>query len=81
MCPACCPPPDQAEFSDVAGFKANGAFNKISARSEDVAALGLKALNKGRALAIRALVINAGAQGHRLLRRALLRRITAAIKL
>ena len=77
---ALCPGPTKTEFGEVAGFKGNGAFDKINARSEDVVALGLKALDKGRAVAIPGLINKAGAQGHRLLPRWLLRKVTASIK-
>ena len=77
---ALCPGPTRTEFGAVAGFKGNGAFDKISARSEDVVAMGLKALDKGRAVAIPGLVNKVGAQGHRYLPRWLLRKVTAAIK-
>ena len=78
---ALCPGPTRTEFGDVAGFTGNGAFDKISARSEDVVAMGLKALDKGRAVAIPGLINKAGAQGHRFLSRGLLRRIAGSIKL
>jgi len=77
---ALCPGPTKTEFGDVAGFKANGAFARISARSGDVVAMGLKALDKGRAMAIPGLVNKAGAQAHRIVPRWLLRKVTAAIK-
>ena len=77
---ALCPGPTKTEFGDVAGFKANSGFDKISARSEDVVAMGLKALDKGRAVAIPGLVNKAGAQAHRFMPRWLLRKVTAAIK-
>lgn len=77
---AVCPGPTKTEFGEVAGFKGNGAFDKMSAKSEDVVAMGLKALDKGRAVAIPGLINKAGAQGHRLLPRWVLRKVTAAIK-
>ena len=77
---ALCPGPTRTEFGEVAGFKGNGAFDKISARSEDVVAMGLKALDQGRAVAIPGLVNKAGAQAHRLFPRSWLRKVTAAIK-
>ncbi|MEO8142095.1 MAG: SDR family oxidoreductase [Sphingomicrobium sp.] len=77
---ALCPGPTRTEFGEVAGFTSNGAFDKMSARSEDVVAMGLKALDKNRAVAIPGLVNKAGAQGHRLLPRWLLRKVTALIK-
>lgn len=78
---ALCPGPTRTEFGEIAGFKGNGAFDKLSARSEDVVAMGLKALDKGKAVAIPGLVNKAGAQGHRLMPRWLLRRIAGSLKL
>ena len=77
---ALCPGPTATEFGEVAGFTGNGGFDKISARSEDVVAMGLKALDRGRAVAIPGLVNKAGAQAHRFMPRWLLRKIAAAIK-
>ena len=77
---ALCPGPTKTEFGEVAGFKGNGAFDKISARSEDVVAMGLKALDRGTAVAIPGLVNKAGAQAHRFMPRSLLRKVTAAVK-
>lgn len=78
---ALCPGPTRTEFGQVAGFKGNGAFDKLSARSEDVVAMGLKALDKGKAVAIPGLVNKAGAQAHRMLPRSWLRKVTGSIKL
>ena len=78
---ALCPGPTRTEFGDVAGFKGNGGFDKISARSEDVVAMGLKSLDEGKAVAIPGLVNKAGAQAYRLMPRALLRRIAGSLKL
>ncbi len=77
---ALCPGPTKTEFGEVAGFKGNGAFDKMSARSEDVVAMGMKALDKGRAVAIPGLANKAGAQAHRFMPRWLLRKVAAAIK-
>jgi len=77
---ALCPGTTKTEFGEVAGFSGNGAFDKMSADSEEVVALGLKALGRNRAVAIPGLVNKAGAQGHRFLPRAWLRKVTAAIK-
>ena len=78
---ALCPGPTKTEFGAIAGFTGNGGFDKISARSEDVVAMGLKALDKGRAVAIPGLVNKAGAQAHRLFPRSWLRKVTGRIKL
>ena len=77
---ALCPGPTKTEFGAVAGFKGNGAFDRISARSEDVVAMGLKALDRGKAVAIAGVVNKVGAQAHRFMPRWLLRKVTAAIK-
>ena len=77
---ALCPGPTATEFGDVAGFKGNGAFEKLSASSSEVVAAGLKALDSNRAVVIPGLLNKFGAQGHRLLPRTWLRKVTAAIK-
>ncbi|MCA1748919.1 MAG: SDR family oxidoreductase [Sphingomonadales bacterium] len=78
---ALCPGPTRTEFGAVAGFKGKGAFDRLSARSEDVVAIGLQALDKGRAVAIPGLVNKAGAQAHRFMPRWLLLKIAGSIKL
>ena len=77
---ALCPGPTRTEFGEVAGFKGNGAFDRLSATSADVVAAGLQALDANRAVAIPGLVNKIGAQGHRLFPRAVVRKVTAAIK-
>ncbi len=78
---ALCPGPTATEFGAVAGFGGNGVIDKMSARSSEVVRAGLAALDAGKAVAIPGLVNKFGAQGHRLLPRALLRRIAGTIKL
>ena len=77
---ALCPGPTRTEFGAVAGFKGNGAFDRLSATSAEVVAVGLKALDSNRAVAIPGLVNKIGAQGQRFFPRALVRKVTAAIK-
>lgn len=77
---ALCPGPTKTEFGDVAGFKGDGAFDRLSARSDEVVAAGIRALDANRAVMIPGMVNKFGAQGHRLLPRRLLRKVTAAIK-
>ncbi|MEO7814522.1 MAG: SDR family oxidoreductase [Sphingomicrobium sp.] len=77
---ALCPGPTKTEFGGVAGFKGNGAFDRMSAQSGDVVAMGLKALDAGQAVAIPGLANKMGAQAHRLMPRSWLRKITALIK-
>ncbi len=78
---ALCPGPTKTEFGEVAGWKSNAAIDRLSANSEDVVRAGLDALDQGKAVAIPGLVNKFGAQGHRLLPRAWLRRIAGSIKL
>ena len=68
------------EGPDFGGFAGGGAFDRLSARSEDVVAAGIKALDANRTVVIPGLINKAGAQGHRLLPRAWLRKITGAVK-
>lgn len=77
---ALCPGPTATEFGDVAGFKGNGMFDKLSASSPEVVTAGLRALEKNCAVVIPGLLNKFGAQGHRLLPRIALRKVTAAIK-
>lgn len=77
---ALCPGPTATEFGDVAGFRGNSMFERLSAKPADVVAAGVKALDANRAVAIPGLVNKIGAQGPRLLPRALVRKVTAAIK-
>ena len=77
---ALCPGPTATEFGEVAGFKGNGAFDKLSADSASVVRAGLAGLDEGKAVMIPGLINKAGAQGHRLLPRSWLRKVTAAIK-
>ncbi|MDQ3075394.1 MAG: SDR family oxidoreductase [Pseudomonadota bacterium] len=78
---ALCPGPTATEFGAVAGWGGNAIVDKFSARSADVARAGIAAMERRRAIAIPGLVNKAGAQGHRLLPRWLLRKITGSIKL
>ena len=78
---ALCPGPTATEFGEVAGFGGNKMIDKLSSGSAAVVTTGLAALDKKRAVVIPGLVNKVGAQGHRFLPRALLRRIAGTIKL
>ena len=78
---ALCPGPTATEFGEVAGFGGNALIDKLSASSAEVVKAGLAALDSRRAVVIPGLVNKAGAQGHRLLPRAWLRKIAGTIKL
>lgn len=78
---ALCPGPTATEFGDVAGWDGHPLVDRLTATSADVVRTGLDGLEKRRAVVIPGLVNKAGAQGHRFLPRALLRRVTGSIKL
>jgi len=78
---ALCPGPTATEFGEVAGFGAGGQFEKLAASAQSVVRAGLEGVEAGRAVVIPGILNKAGAQGHRLLPRAWLRRIAGAIKL
>ena len=77
---ALCPGPTATEFGEVAGFKSNGAVSAMTAGSAAVVAAGLTGLERNRAVVIPGIANKFGAQGHRFLPRAWLRRVTALIK-
>jgi len=78
---ALCPGPTATEFGEVAGWGGSPLIDKISAKSADVVAAGIAAMDKKRAIVIPGVVNKASAQGHRLLPRWLLRKVTASIKM
>jgi short-subunit dehydrogenase len=78
---ALCPGPTSTEFGDVAGWKGHPLIDRMSAASADVVRMGIKAMDNGRAVAVPGLANKLGAQGHRLLPRLLLRRVTGSIKM
>ena len=78
---ALCPGPTATEFGEVAGWGGHPAIDRLSATSADVVRAGIAAMDKSRAIVIPGLANTAGAQGHRLLPRWLLRKITGAIRL
>jgi short-subunit dehydrogenase len=76
---ALCPGPTATEFGDVAGF--GKSIPKFAmAQAAPVVRSGIRGLERNRAVVIPGLFNKMSGQGHRLLPRAALRRITAAIK-
>lgn len=76
---ALCPGPTATEFGDVAGF--GRAIPKlVMAQSAPVVRAGLEGLDRNKAVVVPGLLNKLSGQGHRLLPRALLRKIAAAIK-
>ena len=78
---ALCPGPTATEFGAVAGLADNAVFDKFAVEPEGVVRAGIEGLAAGRAVVVPGLLNKAGAQGHRLLPRAWLRRIAGSIKL
>ena len=78
---ALCPGPTATEFGDVAGWGGSAMIDRLSATSADVVRAGIAAMDKHRAIVVPGLVNKASAQGHRLLPRWLLRKITGSLKL
>ena len=76
-----CPGPTTTEFSAVAGFGKAGAFDKLAADSAAVVRAGLEGIGRNQAVVIPGAFNKLGAQGHRFLPRALLRKAAGAIKL
>jgi short-subunit dehydrogenase len=77
---ALCPGPTATEFGLVAGVQ-SARFERFSAEAADVVAAGLKGLAANKALIIPGLANKVGAQSNRLVPRAAMRRIVAALKL
>jgi short-subunit dehydrogenase len=76
---ALCPGPTATEFGDVAGF--GKSIPKFAmAKTGPVVRAGIRGLEHNRAVAIPGLLNKLSGQGHRLLPRSVLRRITSAIK-
>ena len=78
---ALCPGPTATEFGAVAGWGGNAMIDRLSARAGPVVRAGIAAMDRNRAIVIPGLANKAGAQGHRLLPRWLLRRIAGSLKL
>ena len=78
---ALCPGPTATEFGEVAGFGKAGAFDKLGAVSASVVRAGLAGLDRNQAVVVPGAMNKIGAQGHRFLPRALLRRVAGAIKM
>jgi short-subunit dehydrogenase len=76
---ALCPGPIATEFFEVAGA-ADGRLARLGANPAEVARAGLAGLARNRAIVIPGLMNKLTAQSNRLLPRAAMRRIVAAIK-
>jgi short-subunit dehydrogenase len=76
---ALCPGPTVTEFFDVAGA-GNSRLARMGADAPSVVRAGLKGLDRNRAIVIPGVANRIGAQASRILPRAAMRRIIAAIK-
>jgi short-subunit dehydrogenase len=76
---ALCPGPTVTEFFEVAGA-GNSRLARMGADAESVVRAGLKGLDRNRAIVIPGIANTIGAQANRILPRAAMRRIVAAIK-
>ena len=78
---ALCPGPVATEFAEVAGFGKAQAFNKLGAGSAEVVAAGLAGLDRNQAIVVPGLANKVGAQSHRFLPRAFIRRVIGSVKI
>ena len=76
---ALCPGPVATEFGEVAGVTSK-SFHRLAGDAQSVCAAGLDALARNQAIVVPGLQNKIGAQAHRLLPRAALRRIIASVK-
>ena len=77
---ALCPGPTATEFGDVAGMK-SARFDRFAADAASVVAAGLKGLDRNKAVVVPGLMNKAMAQSGRIIPRAAMRRMVAALKL
>lgn len=75
-----CPGPTRTEFGEVAGFHHHGMFDKVSMNAGKVVTIGLKGLEKNRAVVVTGVLNKTGATLARLAPRALSRKIAGMIK-
>ncbi len=75
-----CPGPTSTEFGAVAGFAGKGMFDKIAMDAGRVVEIGLKALDKNRAVVVAGALNKTGVALTRLAPRALTRKIAGMIK-
>ena len=75
-----CPGPTSTEFGEVAGFQAKGMFDKIAMDADRVVEIGLKAMDKNRAVVVAGALNKTGVALTRLAPRALTRKIAGMIK-
>jgi short-subunit dehydrogenase len=77
---ALCPGPTRTEFGAVAGFKDKGAFDRLSMSSADVVRIGLKGLERNKAVVIAGGMNRIGAWSTRFVPRSTVRKIAGKMK-
>jgi uncharacterized protein len=75
-----CPGPTRTEFGDVAGFGGNGLFDKVAMEAPEVVAVGLRGLDKNKAVVVPGILNKLSANSGRFAPRAVVRKIVGAIK-
>ena len=75
-----CPGPTRTEFGGVAGFGGNGMFDRLAMGADEVVEIGLRGLDKNKAVAIAGTVNKLGALSTRFAPRSAVRKIAGAIK-
>jgi len=75
-----CPGPTRTEFGEVAGFGGNGLFDKVAMTAPEVVAIGLKGLDRNKAVVVPGLLNKVTANSGRFAPRSVVRKIAGAIK-
>ena len=75
-----CPGPTRTEFGEVAGFGGSGLFERGAMESPRVVEIGLKALDRNKAVVVAGALNRIGAASTRFAPRAVVRKIAGAIK-
>jgi len=75
-----CPGPTRTEFGEVAGFAGNGVFDHIAMRARDVVEIGLKGLDRDRAVVVAGWMNRVVAASTRFAPRPVARKIAGSIK-
>jgi len=75
-----CPGPTRTEFGEVAGFGGNGLFDRVAMNAEEVVRMGLKGLDKNRAVVVSGWINKIVAASTRFAPRPVVRKIAGSIK-
>ena len=75
-----CPGPTRTEFGDVAGFGGNRLFDQVAMDAEKVVRIGLRGLDRNKAVVVAGFVNKIGAASTRFAPRPMVRKIAGSIK-